>query len=43
MSSPTDPATALVARAKTMASCFQDDELRQAIVRWERSAMLGPI
>ena len=42
MSSPTDPATALVARAKTMASCFQDDELRQAIVRWERSADVGP-
>ena len=42
MSSPTDPAKALVARAKTMASCFQDDELRQAIVRWERSADVGP-
>ena len=42
ISSPSDPAKALVARAKTMASCFQDDELRQAIVRWERSADVGP-
>lgn len=40
--SSTDPAKALLSRANAMASCFQDDELRQAIVRWESSTDVVP-